>query len=85
MPPVRTPTDLNLVGLEFSQLTFGDRRANFSGELTGIGPLAGIRPGYSGLAEPDFAGVGLMLVRASRLLLPAGFRMEWRTKVKSQE
>jgi hypothetical protein len=80
MPPVRTPSDLYLIGLEFSHLTFGNQRANFVGELVSVGPISGVRPGYSGVVDPDRSdSAGLILVRASRFLLHSGFRMDWRT------
>lgn len=72
--------DLYLVGLEFSQLAFSNKRAKFFGEMVGMGSIPGVGSRQSTVAEPDkLTGVGLILVRASQLRLPSGFRMEWRT------
>jgi hypothetical protein len=68
-----------LVGLEFSEITFEDKRAMFLGRMTGTASWPGVTAGaYSGYA--DLPGVGTLYVEGKSFVLPKGFRMDWRAE-----
>jgi hypothetical protein len=68
-----------LLGLEFSEITFADKRAMFFGRMTGTGSWTGVSAGtYS--ASEDLPGVGILYVEGKSFVLPKGFRMDWRAE-----
>ncbi len=68
-----------LVGLEFSEITFADKRGMFFGRMTGTASWPGVTVGaYS--ASADLPGVGTLYVEGKSFVLPKGFRMDWRTE-----
>jgi hypothetical protein len=66
-----------LLGLEFSEITFADKRGMFFGRMTGTASWTGVSTGtYS--ASEDLPGVGILYVEGKSFVLPKGFRMDWR-------
>jgi hypothetical protein len=80
-----------VVGLEFSDLEFADKRARFLGRLESAQEIAGLkwslakstRIANTGQTENlyprEIPGVGTFFMTGDRFRLPAGMRMVWRT------
>lgn len=80
-----------VVGLEFSDLEFADKRARFFGRLESAQEIAGLRwflARSTGIANTsqtasfypqEVPGVGTFFMTGDRFRLPAGMRMVWRT------
>lgn len=79
-------SDYYLVGLEFDSLQFENKRARLSARLESIGPLPGL-PRRRGpyLTERALPGVSTFLISGSKVQLPAGLGMTWKTAAKERE
>ena len=82
------------VGLEFTELEAGSERIQFYADLTETDRIPGFqwtlrRIGGSAVIDQaenmKLPGVGSFFIRGDRLLLPAGFKMVWKTRSPTEE
>ncbi len=85
-----------VVGLEFTDVEAGDSFWRFYADLKSASGAPGLEwlistgrtqnlfDGFQSTTEtirlPDLPGVGSFFIRAARFVLPAGFRMQWKTR-----
>jgi hypothetical protein len=86
--------DYLAVGLEFTELEAGSERFQLYADLTKVDPIPGFqwtlrRTGGADVIDQaesmKLLGVGSFFIRGGRLLLPAGFKMVWKTRSPAEE
>ena len=66
------------VSLEFTDVEAGEMRYRFFADLQSVEGVPAVR--RPGSLIPELPGVGTFVVEGSRVDVPSGFRMTWKTR-----